>query len=155
MRAGVFRGIHRINLDSKGRLAAPARCRERLAERSAGKVVCTVHQSGCVLVYPHIEWEAIERELDALPSFDPVAGETKRMMLAHASECELDGQGRFLLPLMLRRFARLDKTVVWAGLGRKAELWDEAAWETRAAEWQQAGGPSQEALPPSLARLTI
>lgn len=151
----MFRGIHLINLDGKGRLAIPAKYRERLIEHCAGQMICTVQRVGCLLLYPLPEWLVVEQELAALPSIDPVSGELQRMMLAYASECELDSQGRILLPQMLRRFARLDKGVVWSGLGRRSELWDEATWEARAEEWRAGVPPSGEGLPPSLARLSL
>ena len=73
-----FRGINNLALDTKGRMAMPARYRDRLLEISQGQLVITVDQDRCLLVYPQPEWEKIEEKLNALPSFDRTARELQR-----------------------------------------------------------------------------
>lgn len=132
----MFRGINIISLDSKGRLAVPARYRERLYDISKGHLVCTIDtEEHCLLLYPLTEWEKIEQKIDALPSFNPVTRRIQRLLLGHASELELDKQGRILLPSALREHANIDKQVVLLGQGKKFELWDETSWKSQRDQW--------------------
>jgi MraZ protein len=131
----MFRGVNTLNLDSKGRLAIPTRYREMLARHCNGQMVVTVDRDHCLLLYPLPDWEEIERKLTKLPSFNKQARRLQRLLVGHATECELDGSGRILLPPPLRKFATLNKSVVMIGQGNKFEIWNEEAWNTRRAEW--------------------
>jgi MraZ protein len=131
----MFRGVNTLNLDSKGRLAIPTRYRETLARHCNGQMVVTVDRDHCLLLYPLPDWEEIERKLTKLPSFNKQARRLQRLLVGHATECELDGSGRILLPPPLREFATLNKSVVMIGQGNKFEIWNEEAWNTRRAEW--------------------
>ncbi len=126
----MFTGSTQMALDGKGRLAIPARLRERLAGVCGGHLVLTADPtSGCLLLYPYPEWEKIAAKLNALPSLDPIAKELKRLVIGSAEEVEPDGAGRILIPPMLRRFAKLEKSVALVGQGEKFELWDDATWQ--------------------------
>jgi MraZ protein len=126
----MFTGSTQMALDGKGRLAIPARLRERLTALCGGHLVLTADPtSGCLLLYPYPEWEKVAARLNALPSLDPIAKELKRLVIGSAEEVEPDGAGRVLIPLMLRRFAKLDKSVALVGQGEKFELWDDATWQ--------------------------
>lgn len=131
----MFRGVNTLNLDSKGRLAIPTRYREMLARHCNGQMVVTVDRDHCLLLYPLPDWEEIERKLTKLPSFNKQARRLQRLLVGHATECELDGSGRILLPPPLREFATLNKSVVMIGQGNKFEIWNEEAWNRRRAEW--------------------
>lgn len=131
----VFRGINNLALDAKGRLAMPARYRERLLESCAGRLIVTVEFDPCLLVYPLPEWEKIEEKLAALPSMNKQARTLQRRMMGHATECEFDSQGRIRLPAMLQEQAGLDKKVVMIGQGKKFEIWDEAVWQDNQTAW--------------------
>lgn len=134
----MFRGINGINIDSKGRMNMPTRYRERLQVESQNAVVLTIDtEEKCLLVYPQPEWEVIEKKLAALPSFNAAARRIQRLLIGHATEVEIDTQGRILLPTILREYAGLDKKAVLVGQGRKFELWDEAHWHERRAHWLQ------------------
>ena len=153
----MFRGVSALNLDSKGRLAVPTRYRESLAQQCEGHLVLTISSSDrCLWLYPLNEWEAIERKVVALPSLDPQAQRLKRILIGHASDAELDGSGRVLLPGPLREFAGLGKRVVLIGQGNKFEIWNEELWNTRRDEWlsqsQPAGGGT---LPVELESLSL
>jgi len=115
-------------MDAKGRMAMPARYRERLLEICGGHLVVTVDPDACLLVYPLPEWEVIESKLVQLPSFNKRAKSIQRLLIGHATECDMDGQGRILLPTLLRDYAGLSKKIVMIGQGKKFELWDEEAW---------------------------
>jgi MraZ protein len=151
----MFRGATKITLDAKGRLAMPTRYRERIDERSNGRLVATVDRSDpCLLIYPLPEWEEIELKLRRLPTLNPVARRLQRLMIGHATDLELDANGRILLPPSLREYARLAKTVMLIGQGNRFELWDEAQWNENRETWLQADEPAEE-LPPELATLSL
>jgi MraZ protein len=150
----MFRGATQITLDAKGRLAVPARYRERLAHRCNGQLIGTVDQDHCLLLYPLPDWEEIEGKLMRLSSFNRRTRELQRLMVGHASELELDGSGRVLLPRELREFAALDRQVMLIGQGNRFELWDEGRWRERRDQWlgaeADAGG-----LPAELENLSL
>lgn len=151
----MFRGVNHLTLDSKGRLAIPARYRETLARHCDGQMVLTVDRDHCLLLYPLPDWEEIERKLVRLPSFNKQARRLQRLLIGHATECELDGNGRILLPPPLREFAALNKGVVLIGQGNKFEIWDEAAWSARRSEWLAEGGDESGDLPDELQSLSL
>lgn len=126
----MFRGIAEINLDPKGRLAIPAKYREVLAELCRGQLVATIDiQDSCLRIYPLPVWQTLEAQLEALPSTDPNVRRIQRLLLGYASELEMDGNGRILLPASLRKYAQLDKRLVLVGQGKKFELWSEGNWQ--------------------------
>jgi len=126
----VFRGASAINLDTKGRIAIPKRYREELYAKCNGQLVITVDfQFSCLLLYPLDEWSKIEAKLLLLSDTQASERALKCLLLGYAYECELDGNGRLLLPLPLRNYANLDKRAMLVGQLNKFELWDEAAWQ--------------------------
>ena len=128
----MFRGLNTINLDAKGRLAIPTKYREQLTELCGARLVVTIDtEEHCLLVYPLNEWEQIEAKIQALPTFNPAARRIQRLLIGHATDLELDGSGRILLPQTLRDYARLDKESVLIGQGKKLELWRKEEWEGR------------------------
>ncbi len=125
----MFRGVATFNLDAKGRMAIPAKFRKHLDVCCEGRLVVTIdHSDHCLQMYPLPEWEQVEHKLTALPSLNPQVRRLKRMLLGYATECEMDGNGRILLPAKLREFAGLDKSMVMIGQGNKFELWNEQTW---------------------------
>jgi MraZ protein len=125
----VFRGVQHINMDSKGRLAIPARQREPLLDQCAGQIVVTIDtQSACLVIYPMPAWERIETDLQNLPSLNPAVKRFQRLMLGYATDIQLDSNGRMLLPPSLRDYAKLEKKLVLVGQGNKLELWCEDLW---------------------------
>jgi MraZ protein len=128
----MFRGVHNINLDAKGRMAIPARYRQLLQERDNGSLVVTIDtEETCLMVYPLNEWEPIQAKLEALPSFNPTARRIQRLIIGHATDIDMDASGRLLLPAPLREYAGLDKKMIMMGQGKKFELWDEDHWNDR------------------------
>jgi MraZ protein len=153
----MFRGVNELNLDSKGRLAVPTRYRDELQQTANGRLISTVNpveNDHCLLLYPLPEWEEIERKLVKLPTLNATTRRLQRLLIGHATELELDGNGRILLPPPLREFAGLDKAVVLIGQGNKFEIWDQARWNARRAEWLSATGDSG-ALPDDLGSLSL
>ena len=127
----MFRGATLVNLDSKGRLAVPTRYRETLIEESEGQMVCTIdlHQP-CLLLYTLPQWEIIEQKLSRLSSMNPAERRVQRLLLGHASECQMDSAGRLLIASTLRQHASLTKEVMLVGQFNKFELWDEQTVST-------------------------
>ncbi|WP_076415139.1 division/cell wall cluster transcriptional repressor MraZ [Shewanella sp. UCD-KL12] len=126
----MFRGASAINLDTKGRIAIPKRYREQLHAEYNGQLVITVDfQSSCLLLYPLVEWSKIEAKLLQLSDTQASERSMKRLLLGYAHECELDGNGRLLLPPPLRQYANLEKHAMLVGQLNKFELWDEVAWQ--------------------------
>ncbi len=133
----------------------PARYRDRIQELANGQVVVTVDRDHCLLMYPLPEWEEIERKLVRLPALNKQARRLQRLLIGHATECELDAQGRVLLPPPLRDFAELDKRVVLIGQGNKFEIWNEGTWNERRAAWLAEGAEEEAPLPAELESLSL
>jgi MraZ protein len=151
----MFRGVNGINIDAKGRIAMPTRYRDRLVEEGQGHVVMTIDtEERCLLLYPLPAWEDIESKLAALPSFNPAARRIQRILIGHATESELDGNGRILLPPLLREFAGLDKRIMLVGQGKKFEIWDEAHWQERRGQWLEEES-TDSALPDEVKSLSL
>jgi len=125
----MFRGATLVNLDSKGRLSVPTRYRDQLNESASGQMVCTIDiNHACLLLYPLPEWEIIEQKLSRLSSMNPQERRVQRLLLGHASECQMDNAGRLLIAPVLRQHAGLTKEVMLVGQFNKFELWDETTW---------------------------
>jgi MraZ protein len=132
----VFRGFSTVTIDSKGRLAIPSRFRERLLEMSDGSLIQTLNPLDHSLwLYPLNDWEAIEKKLADLSDFDKQSRRTKQMMRGYANDCQLDSQGRILVPQELRDYADLQKQAVILGQGNKFEIWNHALWEEQRDLW--------------------
>ena len=151
----MFRGVSAINIDAKGRMAMPAKYRERLQECCGGRLMLTVDLDRCLLLFPEPDWEQFERKLVRLPTLNPRSRRFQRLLLGHASECEVDGQGRILLPAMLREYAQLDKKIVLVGQGAKFELWDEQTWNDKRDEWIAEEAASTDDMPAELESLSF
>jgi transcriptional regulator MraZ len=121
----VFRGIAQLALDNKGRLAVPAKYRDALLANGGGRLVITADPSRCLLIYPQPAWEPIQQKLGSLSSFDVNLRKLQRLLVGNASDVEMDGTGRILVPGPLRQYASLEKDVVLVGQGGKFELWDQ------------------------------
>lgn len=152
----LFCGNSELNLDEKGRLAIPTRYRAAIKELCEHQLMMTVSHEGCLLLYPMPEWIKIRDSLMQLPNLDTKAKALQRFLLGHASDCEMDSQGRVLIPESLRKFANLEKRVVLTGLGKKFEIWDEETWQKNRAKWAaEMNFDDLKNLSPELANLLI
>lgn len=115
-------GVYRHSIDAKGRLAIPSRIREELGE----VFYVTISMEKCLTAYSSASWDRFMDKIKAMPRVKQIK---MRPLFAHAAKCELDSQGRILLPQALRDFAALDKNVAVVGAGECAEFWDEDAWD--------------------------
>ena len=153
----MFRGINGINIDAKGRIVMPTRYRDRLQLDSNGKVVLTIDtEEKCLLLYPLSGWEEIEKKLASLPSFNPAARRIQRLLIGHATDIDMDSQGRILLPPLLREYAGLKKRAVLVGQGKKFELWDETHWEQSRGHWlEEESNEDDSTLPEEVKSISL
>lgn len=125
----MFRGQFTHSIDAKGRTSLPSRFREQLARDGDLRLILTPALfEQCIDVYPFRAWEAFEARVAQLPQFDPGVVRLRRLYVSAAVDCELDKQGRVLVPAHLREHSALKREVVWAGVGNKAELWASESW---------------------------
>lgn len=151
----MFRGISAANIDAKGRMAIPVRYRPRLDE-AGGQVVVTIDtDESCLLLYSLPDWETIEQQIQALPTFNPVTRRIQRLLMGHATEIELDSSGRILVPSLLREYAGIEKRVMLVGQGPKIEIWSETVWQARCREWLNEEPLRPDILPPELQSLSL
>ena len=116
----VFRGVTQLALDTKGRLAVPAKHRDALAINGQGRLVLTADPSRCLLLYPLAAWEPIQARLMSLSSFNDKIRSLQRLLVGYADDVDIDTAGRILVPPALRRYANLDKHVVLVGQGHSS-----------------------------------
>ncbi len=128
----MFRGANAINMDAKGRIAIPAKYRQRFHDACANQIVVTIDLfDPCLLLFPLPHWEQLEAKLENFSNTDPNQRRVKRMLLGHASEHEIDGNGRILLPPVLREHAQLEKQLMLAGQGKTFQIWNEENWHNK------------------------
>jgi MraZ protein len=143
-------------MDAKGRMAMPAKHRERMVPVSEDKLVATIDpQSRCLLIYPLPVWEEIQEEIQEMPALKPVVRRVQRLLIGYASDIELDANGRMLLPPSLREYAGLEKKVVLVGQGKKLELWNEELWLEERDKWLEEAGLDEQALPEELLSIAL
>lgn len=112
------------NLDLKGRIAMPAKFREKFKKGA----IITRGLDHCLFVFGKTEWEILVKKLISLPLAQANSRAFVRLMLAGATDVELDTQGRVLIPDYLREYAKLKKEAVIAGLYNRMEIWDKEEW---------------------------
>lgn len=143
----MFRGLHHVSVDAKGRMSLPARMRDELLQYEDMTIVVTIDpMSPCLLMYPISEWEVIQAKLDKLPTFQPQARRLQRLLVGHATDLDMDKAGRVLLPAPLREFAQLDKKIALIGQGKKIEVWSQDLWETQRDQYLEQSDESEQQL---------
>jgi len=142
-------------MDAKGRIALPSRYRDDLKSQCSGNLVATIEtESRCLLLYPLQEWEILQRQLQALPSFDPATRRVQRLLIGHATDLELDANGRISLPQELRSYAGLEKKVALIGQGTKFEIWSHDNWAGQREQWLTEATASAE-TPEELRKISL
>ena len=121
----MFMGEYEHSIDIKGRIIVPAKFREGLGKN----FIITKGLDNCLFVYPTEEWNLIEKKLRSLPFTKADARAFARFFFSGASECEVDKQGRVLIPPNLRKYAKLNKEVVSIGVSSRVEIWSKEVWE--------------------------
>lgn len=123
----TFVGSYLHNVDKKGRIFIPAKFREGLGDGSY--IALPIDGQPCLTIYPKERWDEIQRRIDALPVMQQVV--VQRQFVAMASEAECDGQGRILIPAMLRAYAHLEDRAYVFGATSTIEIWAQDAWEKK------------------------
>lgn len=114
-------GEYQHTIDAKGRLFIPAKLREELGE----VFYLTIGMDSCLSIYSEQSWNGFTEKFESLPYTKTKA---MRTLFANAAKCELDTQGRILIPSKLRKYAGLKKDVVVIGVSTRAEIWDAEHW---------------------------
>jgi len=114
-------GIFQHTIDAKGRIFIPARLREELG----AEFHVTLSMEKCLAAYSNANWSKFEEKVGAMTRENKIK---MRPLFAHAAKCDLDSQGRILLPQALREFAGLKKNVTVVGAGDCTEFWDSETW---------------------------
>lgn len=120
----MFIGEYDHSIDQKGRVIVPSKFREGLGI----KFIVTKGLDNCLFAYPQNEWSLLEEKLKTLPLTSKEARTFVRFFFSGATECEVDKQGRILLPSNLREHAALDKDVVVIGVSTRVEIWSKERW---------------------------
>lgn len=126
----MFIGEYEHSVDAKGRVIMPAKLREDIGE----VFIVTKGLDGCLFAYSKTEWTNFEEKLKALPLTNKNARDFVRFFLSGAVECEIDKQGRFLIPNNLRVYASLEKEVNIIGVGTRVEIWNRESWKKYSSE---------------------
>ena len=126
-------GQYEAKIDSKGRTALPKKFREILGE----KIVVTFGYENSLIIVSENQWEALLEGTAGRPFIEYETRETQRFLLGNASPVELLSKGRFILPLYLRKFAKIEDEVIFLGLSRYVEIWDLKRWENYRAELEK------------------
>ncbi len=120
-----FIGEYNHTIDAKGRVIIPQKFREALGD----SFYISKGLDGCLWIHPSEEWAAFRASLRELSAIDEDSRRFKRFFLAGATDCELDKQGRILIPAPLRNYADLTKDVVLAGMDNRIEIWSQSKWD--------------------------
>ena len=135
----MFRGISSLTVDAKGRIAIPTKHRDEINSDHGGAMILTVdHGERCLVLYPMTKWVDTEHKLMSLPNLSSAVRGMRRLILGHASDVEMDGQGRLMLAGPLREYAQMGKKIALVGQGDKFELWDEESWNAGLEEMREA-----------------
>lgn len=121
----MFMGEYNHTIDAKGRLIVPSKFREQLGN----EFVVTKGLDGCLFVYSNEEWKHIEEKFREIPLTTKDARKFSRFFFAGAASCEVDKQGRILLPANLREYAGIEKEVVSVGVLSRVEIWSKDRWQ--------------------------
>jgi len=143
----MFMGEFQHTIDPKGRLIVPVKYRDELGD----SFVVTKGLDNCLFVYPMNEWRTMEEKLRSLPFTKADARAFSRFFFSGAAECELDKQGRILLPAHLREYASLDKDVVLIGVSTRVEIWSKESWDS----YSDQAGQDYEAIAEKIVDFTL
>lgn len=152
----MFRGTTQINLDEKGRMVLPARYRDELMDGCDGRLILTLDtDKKCLLLYKYPDWQNIENALFRLPSSNPAVRKMQMILQGHATDVEIDGNGRILIHPSLRPVVNLDKKIMLVGVGRRFEIWDLSVWEAERDAILSVGVLGLEGLPQEASNIPL
>jgi len=122
----MFLGRFEHSVDNKGRVAVPARFRDKLS----GELIITRGNDRCLYLFTQESWEPLAEKLNALPTGDADARNMRRAIFSAAEPVELDKRGRIIIPDHLRQYASINGNVAVIGVGNYIEIWDLQAWNS-------------------------
>jgi MraZ protein len=126
----AFSGKYYYNLEEKGRLIIPAPFREIISSSYSPRLYITnAAFDRCLHIYPYEEWIRLEEKVRGLPRMLEEVRLFMRRVIASAQECNMDKQGRLLIPAALREDAGINGEVVVVGQIDKIEIWDRKEWD--------------------------
>jgi len=126
----MFRGTYEHTVDQKGRLSIPSKFREILRDHFSEMLIIT-RSDGCLVAYTEDEWQRLERKISELPQLKANVTDVQRYIIASASDCPVDKQGRILIPQYLREHAEIARDVILAGMTNKIEIWSKERWQEK------------------------
>lgn len=138
----MFIGEYQASIDEKGRISVPAKFRAELKK----KVVVTRGLDNSLFLYSMDEWKKLAEKLSGLPIATANTRAFSRLMLAGAMDCEIDKQGRIIIPTYLKEFAKINKKAVVAGLYNRIEIWSEELWTAYKQQTEAASNQIAEQL---------
>ncbi len=141
----MFRGRFEHTIDAKGRISIPAKFRELLAEKYDDRLVLT-NFDRCLVSYPFEEWQVLEEKVGSLSMIKKEVKAFQRFFISGATEVPIDKLGRILVPPTLREYAQLERNVIFAGLGKKFEIWSKERWQEEIKRSQEDFEAMGEAL---------
>ena len=126
----MFRGIHLLSIDAKGRIKIPIRHQEQIHKHCSGQMILSIHPDDeCLVLYQLPDWQMLERKIAKLPSLNVHSKKLSRKLIGHAYECDLDKIGRILIPNSHKNYANLKSKAILSGQGHSFEIWDEDQWK--------------------------
>lgn len=121
----MFMGKYYNSIDAKNRMIVPSKHRDQLG----GRCILTKGMDNCLYIYPLGEWEKVVEKVSALPQTDVNVRKYIRDVFANAEECEIDKQGRILIPAELKKRVFIDKELVTMGAMSRIEIWSKEVWD--------------------------
>lgn len=125
----MFRGRYEHTMTNTGRVSVPSKFREVCRDKYGEESFVITNFDKCLVAYPLNEWNEIEKKVSELPQFRQDVVSFLRYLMGGAVDCNVDGQGRVLIPQSLRNHAKIDKEVVMIGMLKKFEIWAKEIWE--------------------------
>jgi MraZ protein len=123
----MFRGSSTHKLDQKGRLSIPSRFKKEIESEDSNLLFLTIMDS-CIKAYPESKWKELELNFKNQKNKSKKMRRFYRTFIGNVSECEIDKQGRIIIPPNLRDYAELEKDVVLVGVLEEFEIWSEHKW---------------------------
>jgi MraZ protein len=124
-----FKGQAEYSVDSKGRVAIPAKMRNALSPEAKNSFTITRGFEQCINLYPIDQWAKREEEIGRLNTYRSEERDFVRTIMMWADEVTLDGQGRIVVPKSLMEFARIEETVLIIGALDHIEIWNPELFE--------------------------
>jgi len=125
----MFTGQFTNSIDAKGRVSIPSAFRQTLVQKNFNSFILANHFDGCINAYTPDGWKEIVEKVNNLPQSKPEVKAYQRFVISSALECPLDKQGRLLIPQTQREHAKIQKEVVFAGVGERIEIWGKEVWD--------------------------